>query len=109
MIQASKTWTQFTQQRLSDFENAMVTATLSMNFAPMLAILFIAARMRALQMDPVNGSPQKWAQTCFFMCTYAVLVQTCLSIAIPLVLQGQAKPGQTEGDMSYAVENKMLG
>merc|ERR1719420_2885522 len=96
-------------QRVTRFENAMLTATNSMNFAPMLAVLFIAARMRALQMDPINGNPQKWAQTCFFLCTYAVLVQTCLSIAIPLVLQGEAKPGRTEGDMSYTVENKMLG
>jgi len=96
-------------QRVTRFENAMLTATNSMNFAPMLAVLFVAARMRALQMDPINGNPQKWAQTCFFLCTYAVLVQTCLSIAIPLILQGQAKPGLTEGDMSYTVENKMLG
>merc|ERR1719473_2058626 len=80
-----------------------------MNFAPMLAVLFIGARMRALQMDPVNGNPQKWAQNCFFMCTYAVLAQTLLSIAIPLVMQGEVKKGQCEGDMEYEVENKMLG
>merc|ERR1719420_1738867 len=59
-------------------KEALTTATLSMNFAPMLAVLFIGARMRALQMDPVNGAPQKWAQNCFFMCTYALLAQTCL-------------------------------
>merc|ERR1719498_1539704 len=58
-------------------KEALTTATLSMNFAPMLAVLFIGARMRALQMDPVNGAPQKWAQNCFFMCTYALLAQTC--------------------------------
>merc|ERR1719183_3089341 len=108
-IQVARTWTQFTGQKFSKFENAMQTATASMNFAPMLAGLFIGARMRALQMDPINGNPQKWAQNCFFMCTYAVLAQTCCSVAVPLVLQGEVKEGKTEGDMEYTVENKTLG
>jgi hypothetical protein len=85
-------------------QEALNTATLSINFAPMLAVLFIGARMRALQMDPVNGAPQKWAQNCFFMCTYALLAQTCLCVAIPVVLGGSAKPGKTEGDMEYEVK-----
>merc|ERR1719181_1900621 len=80
-----------------------------MNFAPMLAVLFIGARMRALQMDPVNGAPQKWAQNCFFMCTYALLAQTCLCIAIPVVLGGKAKKGKVEGDMEYEVNNVVPG
>jgi hypothetical protein len=65
--------------------------------------------MRALQMDPVNGNPQKWAQNCFFMCTYALLAQTCCCVAVPLVLQGEVTVGKTEGDMEYKVENKMFG
>jgi len=109
LIQVSRTYTQFSGSKFTKFENAMMTATNCMNFAPMLAVLFIGARMRALQMDPVNGNPQVWAQTCFFMCTYAVAAQTCLAIAIPLVLQGDVKVGKTEGDMEYTVENKMLG
>merc|ERR1719262_2181737 len=86
-----------------------MTATASMNFAPMLAVLFIAARMRALNMDPINGNPQKWAQNCFFMCTYALLAQILFSVAVPLVLQGEVKVGKIEGDMEYEVENKALG
>ena len=48
-------------------ENALLNAVAAMNFAPMLSILFLAARMRALQMDPVNGSPRperRPASTC---------------------------------------------
>jgi hypothetical protein len=111
-IQVARTWTQFTSiaaNFTSKAENALMTATASMNFAPMLAVLFIGARMRALNMDPVNGNPQKWAQNCFFMCTYALLAQTILSVSVPLVLQGEAKVGKCEGDMEYTVENKMLG
>merc|ERR1719281_785075 len=74
----------------------------------MLAILFIGARMRALQMDPVNGAPQKWAQNCFFMCTYALALQTTLCVVIPVVLGGKVKAGETEGDMEYEVSNTGL-
>jgi len=111
-MQIARSWTQFTgiaPNFTSKVENALMTATASMNFAPMLAVLFIGARMRALNMDPVNGNPQKWAQNCFFMCTYALLAQTCFSVAVPLVLQGEVKVGKCEGDMEYTVENKMFG
>jgi len=110
LIQVARTWTQFTKMKFTKFENAMMTATASMNFAPMLAVLFIAARMRALNMDPINGNPQRWAQNCFYMCTYALLAQTCFSVAVPLVMQGEVKPSKRiEGDMEYEVENKSFG
>jgi hypothetical protein len=86
-----------------------VILSAAMNFAPTLSILFLAARMRALQMDPVYGSPQSWAQACFYMCSYAVMFQTILSVAVPLVMGGKVKKGTTEGDMEYSVENKTLG
>merc|ERR1719311_2029394 len=89
-------------------QEALNTATLSINFAPMLAVLFIGARMRALQMDPVNGKPQTWAQNCFFMCTYALALQTTLCVVIPVVLGGKAKPGTVEGDMEFEVNNTAL-
>jgi len=108
-VQFSRTFSQFSGVKMSKFENAMMTATNAMNFAPMLSILFIGARMRALQMDPINGSPQRWAQNCFYMCTYAVLAQVLISIAVPLVLQGKVVKGKNEGDMEHTVENKGLG
>jgi len=111
-IQVARTWTQFTgiaANFTSKAETALITATASMNFAPMLAVLFIGARMRALNMDPINGNPQKWAQNCFFMCTYALMAQTICSVAVPLVLQGDVKKGKVEGDMEYNVDNKLLG
>ena len=37
----------------------------------MLCVLFLGARMRALQMDPKHGNPQRWAQNCFYLCTYS--------------------------------------
>jgi len=51
----------------------------------MLCILFIAARMRALQIDPLHGNPQPWAQTCFYICSWAVVFQVFSSIIFPLL------------------------
>jgi len=77
----------------------------TVSFAPMLCILFIGARMRALQLDPVNGNPQKWAQNCFYMCAYSVLVQVCIILLIPFALNGTANEGETEGDVTFTIEN----
>merc|ERR1719213_683611 len=101
-------WMSFQNAWLHTLQEACSTATLSINFAPMLAVLFIGARMRALQMDPVHGHPQTWAQNCFFACTYALALQTCLCVAIPVVLGGKAKKGNVEGDMEYEVNNTGL-
>jgi len=62
------------------FQQAADTVVL----APMLCILFIGARMRALQIDPKNGAPQKWAQTLFYVCAYGLLVGTCLCLLNPI-------------------------
>jgi len=77
----------------------------TVSFAPMLCILFIGARMRALQIDPVNGNPQRWAQICFYMCAYSVLVQVLLLLLIPLALNGELEPGATEGDVTFKLDN----
>jgi len=79
------------------------------NFAPMLCILFIGARMRALQMDPKHGNPQKWAQNCFFLCTYSVLLQTLLVIIMPFATKCECKMGPSEGDVVFEMENRILG
>ena len=50
-------------------------ATCNPHTAPMLCILFLGARMRALQMDPAHGDPQRFAQDCFYMISYATLLQ----------------------------------
>merc|ERR1719399_261087 len=108
-IQFAKTFQSFSGVDSSKVKYALDGAVLTMFFAPMLSVLFIAARMRALQMDPVNGAPQKWAQNCFFMCTYALMAQTILCVAIPVVLNGKAKKGKVEGDMEYEVNNMVPG
>jgi len=62
------------------WEECLRSCASAVNLAPMLCILFIAARMRALQMDPKWGRPQDWAETCFYICTGSVMGQTLLII-----------------------------
>ena len=46
----------------------------------------------------VNGNPQKWAQNCFYLCAYSVLIQLVLVFAVPYFLGGESArsvaPGQ---------------
>merc|ERR1719299_365625 len=109
-IMFGKTFQSFSGVDSSKLTGALEGAIMTMFFAPMMAVLFIGARMRALQKDPINGSPQRWAQNCFYMCTYAVMIQCILAIAVPLVVGGSIKKGDKgEGDVEYEVNNKMLG
>merc|ERR1719335_720125 len=74
-------------------------ATYTVAFCPMLCVLFIGARMRALSMG-LDG-PQAWAQYCFYACTGAVWTVTLLVIIVPFVFGIKPKEGQFEGDISF--------
>merc|ERR1719235_126405 len=94
---------------LVKMQGLLTLARFTVNFAPMLCILFIGARMRALQMDPKHGNPQKWAQNCFYMCTYSVMIQCILVLIMPFVSECECKQGSSEGDVEFVMENPMLG
>merc|ERR1719217_256940 len=99
LLAVSRTHSQYTvgQVGTSRFEEVMIRAADTLAMAPMLCVLFLACRMRALQMDPVHGNPQRWAQNCFFLCTYAVIFQTCIAVFVPLILGGQVERGRATG------------
>jgi len=65
-------------------QKILQTATLTVNFAPMLAILFLACRMRVTQLTKGQGHPPEWVQVCMYFCTYAVLLMTLCVCVIPL-------------------------
>merc|ERR1719420_2123953 len=93
---------------LTKLGGLLTLAKFTVNFAPMLCILFIGARMRALQMDPKHGNPQKWAQNCFFLCTYSVMIQTLLVIVVPLVVECECKQGSSECDVEFVMESQTI-
>merc|ERR1719265_194704 len=65
-------------------QKILQTATLTVAFAPMLAILFLAYRMRVNQLTKNKGDPPDWAKVCMYFCTYAVLLMTLVVCVIPL-------------------------
>ena len=50
------------QINLHAAKDAIESAKSTVQFAPMLCILFVATRMRALQMTSNRGAPQGWVQ-----------------------------------------------
>ncbi|CAD7934647.1 unnamed protein product [Amoebophrya sp. A120] len=77
-------------------------ATFTVNMAPMLCILFIGARMRALQMDPVTGKLPEYAQYACYGCSGAILLQAALIILLPYTApQVQCVRGDFEGDVKF--------
>eukprot|EP00933_Yihiella_yeosuensis_P004605 TRINITY_DN108983_c0_g1_i1.p1 TRINITY_DN108983_c0_g1~~TRINITY_DN108983_c0_g1_i1.p1 ORF type:complete len:823 (+),score=205.32 TRINITY_DN108983_c0_g1_i1:87-2555(+) len=54
----------------------------TVKLCPMLAILFVGTRMRALQLSKQQGSPQCWAQDAMYLATGAVFVQLASAFAM---------------------------
>lgn len=67
-------------QRFRPTQELLKTATLTVAFVPMLCVLFIAVRLRALQFDPIHGNPPRWVQGSFYLCTAALLIQAVLAL-----------------------------
>merc|ERR1719450_1530303 len=74
-------------------------------FAPMLSMLFIGARMRALQLTkatdgtiPPTAGPQGWVQDGMFLATWSVLVQLIMSILVP-ILTGSTPEMDEDGNL----------
>jgi len=106
-IAVVQTWEQFSSRSAETrkLSGILQLATNTVNFAPMLCILFIGARMRALQLDPKYGNPQPWAQNCFYLCAYSVLIQLVLVFAVPYFLGGECIKGESEGDITFELPN----
>merc|ERR1719181_1587866 len=91
-------WVCVTVKELTGWEwhflsNAMENAKGTIAFCPMLAILFVATRMRALQLTNQKGAPQGWAQDGMYMATWSILIQFLMVLLIPLctlVMEGKA-------------------
>jgi hypothetical protein len=88
----------------TDFQQVLAGAMPTLQFIPMLCVLFVAVRMRALQLDPAEGAPQTWVQDAMVMTTWAMLVQTVVSLTLPFTT------GELEGVMidAPAVANLLV-
>merc|ERR1719252_32185 len=70
---------------------ALVQAQITVNYAPMLAIMFLACRMRVLWLTLQKGNPPIWVQAWMYCCTYSVLAMTLVALVVPLLTGEKAK------------------
>merc|ERR1719191_2199224 len=74
--QNSRSWT---------LGESLEQASLTVNYAPMLAILFLATRMRVLWLTQLKGNPPIWMQQWMLASTYSVLAMTLVALVVPLL------------------------
>merc|ERR1719449_332465 len=67
------------------------TATYTVNFAPMLAILFLACRMRVTWLTLGKGNPPEHVQMWMYGMTYAILALTLVALVVPLLTGEKVK------------------
>jgi len=106
VIAVCRSYSEFTGVEFPKIVGMMHAAATTVEFAPMLAILFLAARMRALQHD---GQPQSWAQNCMYAATFAMCLTTLLAIAVPLAMGGTMKTNPLTKESTFEVPSPMLG
>merc|ERR1719345_57824 len=80
--------------------DSTVSAGISLGLAPQICILFVATRMRALQITNQEGDPPGWAQDCMLLCTFAVCVQSVCCLVMPIFI-GSAVKVDEEGNPDY--------
>merc|ERR1719424_1596131 len=79
----------FSTWDLRKLRDALETAKTTVQFAPMLCVLFVATRIRALQLSDNKGAPQGWAQDGMYMASWAVLIQFAMCLLMPLFTGGK--------------------
>merc|ERR1719405_301175 len=73
-------------------KDAIESAKATVQFAPMLAVLFIATRMRALQMTDNKGAPQGWVQDGMYLATWSILIQFLMCLIMPVFTNKRYNP-----------------
>merc|ERR1719217_1811184 len=81
-------------------ERVLHTACMTVAFAPMLSILFLACRMRVTQLTRGKGNPPEWVQMSMYFCTYSVLCMTIIVIVIPLFTGEMVDVNPKTGDIN---------
>jgi len=91
-----------------NMEHVLNGALPTLAIIPVLCILFIAARVRCLELDPVNGSPEKWTQDLMYVCVTFSVVNTFLAMACVLVSHNLRDPDlPTPRDDNYDADNHL--
>merc|ERR1719329_1206016 len=106
VIAACRTYTEATKTEFTKVIGVMDAAATTVEFGPMLCILFLSLRMRALQHD---GQPQPWAQNAMYACTLALSCTTLLAIVVPLLLGGEMVTNPKTNEATFEVPDPTMG
>merc|ERR1719321_496666 len=106
-----RVWADFSGGNVNSWTiyEALDQATVTVNYAPMLAIMFLACRMRVLWLTLGKGNPPISVQGWMYACTYAVLAMTLVALVVPL-LTGEKVKMNERGDIdeeSKPFKNKL--
>merc|ERR1719428_2287500 len=85
-------------------QKILETACHTVNYAPMLAVLFLGCRMRVLWLTQGKGNPPEWVEMCMYMCTYAVLMMTLCVCIIPIFTGETINVDPQTGDIKHDKE-----
>merc|ERR1719178_644915 len=87
-----RTMNEFTNNGFISAQKIIEVACTTVTYAPMLCVLFIGTRMRAIQLTQGETEkyklPQPWVQSAMFICSYAVLCQVILVLVMPVFTGG---------------------
>merc|ERR1719408_864895 len=67
-------------EQLKFLSPILVAAKDTVFYAPMLSVLFVGTRLRALQLSDNQGAPQEWVQNCMKLSTGALLLQIVMVV-----------------------------
>merc|ERR1719321_980435 len=90
----------FFNYELHFVQDAIETAKTTVQFAPMISVLFIATRMCALQISKNQGAPQGWAQDGMYLCPWALLVQFLMCLLVPIFTGAKYQTDSLDGKVS---------
>merc|ERR1719305_1343782 len=105
-------WAAITIKEFSGMEWALMTQTMEnckaiVMYCPMLAILFVGTRMRALMLTDSKGAPQGWCQDGMYMATWSLLIQFVMVLVTPCATGVPAQVDE-DGNIKWEPENPIL-
>jgi len=98
---------EFEEIELTMLRDTAISAGISLGLAPLLCILFVATRMRALQITQQLGDPPGWAQDCMVVAVFATCTQALCCLLMPIFI-GSACKVDEDGNPDYDL-NPMVG
>merc|ERR1719160_444687 len=105
-------WIAQTAKEFTGMEWTLMTQTMEnckaiVMYCPMLAILFVGTRMRALMITNNRGAPQGWCQDGMYMATWSLLIQFVMVLITPCATGVPANVDE-DGNIKWEPENKCM-